>query len=203
MRLLAASIALGLALGMPGTAEAQLRNAYGSVGYQFVEAVRKRDTATMLDFVRANGSAMINFRDDRGESAMHIVTVQRNGEWLAYFLAQGGDPNLANRTGDTPLHLAARSGWSEGMELLLRRKARVDAANRLGETPLIIAVQQRQLGAVRRLLEAGADPNRTDNASGRSARDYAKLDTRSGREILQLLDSVKPAAAKPVAGPKL
>jgi ankyrin repeat protein len=175
--------------------------AFGSIGYQFVEAVRDRDAGKMLDLVRSNGAAMINFRNDRGESAMHVVTTQRNGEWLGYFLSQGGDANLPDRNGDTPLHLAARSGWGEGMDQLLRQRARVDASNKLGETPLIVAVQGRQVAVIRRLLEAGANANKPDNASGRSARDYAKLDTRSGREMLALMDSVKPRTA--AAGPKL
>jgi ankyrin repeat protein len=132
---------------------------------------------------------------------MHVVTTQRNGEWLGYFLSQGGDANLPDRNGDTPLHLAARSGWGEGMDQLLRQRARVDASNKLGETPLIVAVQGRQVAVIRRLLEAGANANKPDNASGRSARDYAKLDTRSGREMLALMDSVKPRTA--AAGPKL
>jgi ankyrin repeat protein len=198
LKVLGVSVVLVTAIPQAGA-----QTATGSIGYQFVEAVRDRELNKMLDIVRSNGAAMINFRNDRGESAMHLVTSQRNGDWLGYFLSQGGDANLPDRNGDTPLHVAARSGWSDGMELLLRRRARVDAANKLGETPLIVAVQGRQLAAVRRLLEAGANPAKPDNASGRSARDYAKLDTRSGREILSLMDSIKPRAAAAVAGPKL
>jgi hypothetical protein len=65
------------------------------------------------------------------------------------------------------------------------------------------AVQARQLPIIRRLLQAGANPDRRDSARGRSARDYAKLDTRSGAAILQLMDTVKGRTARPVAGPKI
>jgi ankyrin repeat protein len=78
----------------------------------------------------------------------------------------------------------------------------VDRTNRLGETALIAAVQQRQMPVIRRLLEAGASPDKTDNATGRSARDYAKLDTR-GAEMIRLMDTVKGSAPKPAAGPRL
>jgi hypothetical protein len=55
---------------------------------------------------------------------------------------------------------------------------------------------------VRRLVQAGASPDKTDNASGRSARDYAKLDAR-GVEMLRIMDTAKPAKPKTVAGPGL
>jgi len=196
----------GILAALPGVASAQTAGVGGSVsvGYQFLSAVRDRDTNKALGLLQSNGAAVINFRTDNGESALHVVASNRDLTWLGYLVQEGGDVNLPNRqNGDTPLHIAARSGWLEGVDLLVGRRARVDATNRLGETPLIVAVQHRQLPVIRRLLEVGADPSRTDNASGRSARDYAKLDSRSGREITQLMDTVKPKAARPVAGPKL
>jgi ankyrin repeat protein len=202
MKLLAAAI--GLMLTVPGLATAQgRRSAYGADGYGFVEAVKQRDTSKVLNYLQANGAAMLNFRNDKGEGALHVVTARRDSEWLAFFLSRGGDPNVGNGAGDTPLHLAARSGWDEGLKMLLDQRAGVDRTNRLGETPLIVAVQARQMPMIRRLLEAGANPDRRDSASGRSARDYARLDQRSGMAILQLMDSVKGRAARAVAGPKL
>jgi hypothetical protein len=47
---------------------------------------------------------------------------------------------------------------------------------------------------VRLLLNAGADPDRTDSAAGYSARDYATRDTRS-RDILKLITDKKPKPA--------
>jgi len=196
----------GLAAALPAMGSAQTMGVGGSVsvGYQFLSAVRERDTNKALGLIQSNGAAVINFRTDSGESALHVVTMSRDSTWLGYLISQGGDVNLPNRRdGDTALHLAARSGWMDGVDLLIGKRAKVDATNRLGETPLIVAVQHRQLPVIRRLLEVGADPSRTDNASGRSARDYARLDSRSGREITQLMDTVKPKATRPVAGPKL
>ena len=197
--------AAGLALMAPVSAGAQVaRNAYGADGYGFVEAVKGRDSGKVLNYLSSNGAAaMLNFRNDKGESALTVVTARRDGDWLAFFLAKGGDPNLGNAAGDTPLHLAARGGWDEGVQTLLTARAQVDRPNRLGETPLIAAVQARQLPVIRRLLQAGANPDRRDSASGRSARDYARLDNRSGSAIITLMDTVKGRAAKPVSGPKL
>jgi uncharacterized protein len=47
---------------------------------------------------------------------------------------------------------------------------------------------------VRLLLAAGANPDKTDNAAGLSARDYAARDTRS-RDILQAIEAKKPKPA--------
>lgn len=175
---------------------------FANTGYSFIQAVRERDGSKATELLKAPGSTVINFRDDRGEGALHILAGRRDLEWLSFMIANKADVNLANRTGDTPLIIAARVGFLEGVDLLLRSRAQVDRANRLGETALIIAVQQRQMPVVRRLVEAGADPNRTDNATGRSARDYAKVDAR-GAEMLRIMDQAKPKAPAVVAGPKL
>lgn len=184
---------------VPIAADAQ----YASTGIQFLQAVKERDGAKANELLRANGSAIINYRPDGGdEPALHTLVARRDIEWLGFMLSSGGDPNLQSTKGDTALLVAARNGWLDGVNLLLRGKARVDLGNRMGETPLIVAVQQRQTAVVKRLLEAGANPDKTDNATGRSARDYAKEDRRS-TELLRLIETIKPTGARQVAGPKL
>jgi ankyrin repeat protein len=94
---------------------------------------------------------------------------------------------------------ATRVGFQSAIEWLVGLGAKVNATNRMGETPLIIAVQQRETPIVKLLLNAGADPDRTDHAAGYSARDYATRDPRA-REIVKLIEEKKPkgtvAAAK-------
>jgi ankyrin repeat protein len=188
---------LALSLAMPASAQVQ------SPGYSFIQAVRERDGNKAIDLVQQPGSTVVNYRDDKGDAAIHIVTSQRDVTWLRFLVGQGADVNIANRDGDTPLIVASRIGFAEGAEYLLGRGAQIDRTNRRGETALIIAVQQRNVPLVRLLAERGANPDRTDNATGRSARDYAKLDSR-GPEMLKAMDAAK-AAKKPVeiAGPKL
>lgn len=193
--------ALGALLLMSVTVPAAAQ--FTSPGYSFLQAVRERDGNKANELVQQPGSRVVNYRDEKGEAAIHIVTARRDLTWLRFLMAQGADLNVANSSGDTPLIIAARIGFSEGADALLGRGAQVDKPNRRGETPLIIAVQQRNLALVRLLAERGANPDRTDNATGRSARDYAKLDSR-GPELLRVMDQAK-AAKKPVevAGPKL
>jgi ankyrin repeat protein len=71
--------------------------------------------------------------------------------------------------------LASQLGYVEGIGILAAKGARVDTANDAGETPLILAVHRRDIPMVKILLAGGADPGRSDN-SGRTARDYAKLE---------------------------
>ncbi len=175
---------------------------YAPAGLGFLQAVRDRDGAKVEELLAADGSTVVNYRNDRGEAALHIVAARRDQTYLGYLLSKGADANIQTKAGDTPLIVAARIGDAEAVDRLLRSRARVDLANRAGETPLIIAVQQRHPPVVRRLLEAGADADRKDNATGRSARDYASLDRRNP-ELLKLLETVKPAKAAGVAGPKL
>lgn len=174
-----------------------------SAGYSFLQAVRERDGNKATDLVQQPGSNVVNYRGDDGAAGLHIVTAQRDLTWLRFMIGHGADLNVGNRAGDTPLIVAARIGFAEGADLLLSRGAQVDRTNRRGETPLIIAVQQRNIAMVKLLAEHGANPDRTDNTTGRSARDYAKVDSR-GPEMLRAMDAAK-AAKKPeiIAGPKL
>lgn len=171
-------------------------------GYSFLQAVRERDGSKATEMLSAPGATVVNFRDDKGDGALHIVAARRDLTWLNFMIGKRADVNLTNRGGETALLIASRIGFVEGVDTLLQSGAQVDKPNRLGETALIIAVQQRQMAVVRRLVEAGANPDKTDNATGRSARDYARMDAR-GAELLRIMDQTtarKPAA---VAGPKL
>ena len=47
---------------------------------------------------------------------------------------------------------------------------------------------------MRLLLDAGANPDKTDNAAGLSARDYATRDPRA-RDILNLINATRPKPA--------
>ena len=180
------ALALAAAL-LAAPATAQLS---GSDGEAFVKAMKEGNANEAVKLVEKPGSTVVNYRGDDGNAGLHYATRARNGNWVGFLLSRGADPNLGDKNGDTPLILSARMGFSEGAARLLMRRALVDKTNKLGETALIVAVQQRQAGIVKMLLEAGADPDKTDHASGYSAREYAKRDTRSP-DIIKLIETVK------------
>ncbi len=165
---------------------------WGTDADRFVTAVKERRGSLATDLLTVR-PALIDSKDHGGDTGLIVAISRRDFDWITFLLEKGADPDIAARSGDTPLIIAARLGYFAGARELLARKAKVDAPNRKGETALIIAVQQRDLPLVRLLLSVGANPDKTDNAAGYSARDYAKRDARS-REILRLIESRKPAA---------
>lgn len=176
-----------------------------SAGFKFLEAVRKKDGAAVEQTLSEPGTTIVNTRDvTSGQTALHIVTQRRDLTWMNFMLAKGANVNARDGRGVTPLQLASNLGFIEGIELLVENRARVDDPNDAGETPLMSAVHRRDTGMMRILLKAGADPDRKDN-SGRSARDYAMLDGRSGPLVSEIEASAKPrgqrAGSRPVYGP--
>jgi ankyrin repeat protein len=172
-----------------------------SDSYNFLKAVRSRDTETAMALVADPRSTAINARGSDGDGALHILVRSRSQTdltWIVYFLSRGARPDLQNRDGDTPLMLAARAGWIEAAEALLARGANINLANGRGETPLIRAVQLRDIAMVRVLIANGADPSHTDSVAGYSALDYARRDTRAAA-ILRVLEAPRPA--RRTAGP--
>lgn len=186
--LLAAMLVVGVAIAT-APAGAQMF----SDGFKFLKAVEDKDRRTVIELVNKN-KTVVDTRDlAKGHTALHIAVQRRDLDWMSYLLGLNANPNLTDKDGATPLTLASQMGFAEGVALLSERGARVDVANSAGETPLMAAVHRRDLGLLRTLLAAGADPDRRDN-SGRSARDYAALN--GGGVILNELNRLADANKK-------
>lgn len=166
-----------------------------SEGSKFLQAVDKKESQTVIDMLAAPGSTIINSRDlTTNRTGLHIVVERRDEAWVKFLLARGADPNLADSKGVTPLLLAVRIGFMPGVEALVAAHARVDEENQAGETPLISAVHSRNLDLVRVLLKAGADPAHADS-SGRTARDYARLEGPQTTVLAELDRNAKPRSS--------
>lgn len=194
-----AALAVSLVLATPARADF-------SDGYKFLDSVKKKE-GDKVEQAIMDSSQIINSRDvSTGETALHIVTQRRDLTWLNYLVGHGANVNQGDDHGLTPLQLAVNLGWREGAEFLVEHGARTDVSNDAGETPLISAVHRHDKELMKVLLQVGADPDRADN-SGRSARDYAKLEGEDGNNLLSTIDTYarKGAAksSKPVYGPVL
>jgi ankyrin repeat protein len=194
----ACGLALAAALAFAAPAAAQF-----SDGYNFLKAVRDKDVLKAKGLIDKPGSTIINARDgDTGETALMIAIRRRDTPWMGFLLQNGADPNLRDREGNSPLVVAAMNAFPDGVRVLIASKASVDAPNSRGETPLIKAVHMKDATSVQLLLAAGADPDRTDNLAGMSARDYAARDVRQGPIAKQLAEAPKKSA-KSGMGPSL
>ena len=186
-----------LSIALPTPALAQF-----SKYYKFLEAMRNRNKEAdqkqlAIDALSEPGSSIVNTRDSTtGQTALHIVTAERDLPWISYLLAHGADANARDVKGGTPLALASTLGFAEGVQLLINGGARIDEAGGTGETPLISAVLRRDLAMMRVLLKAGANPDRADNSGG-TARDYARLQDRSGTLLGEIDTNAKPQSSAP------
>jgi uncharacterized protein len=197
MKLLKIAIfAGGLLLSTPAMSQDSGGGGLGSDGDKFVEAVNKADGDTALQLIQDHPT-IVDSKDAKGDTGLIIAIRRSDRDWTGFLLNKGADPNLQGANGDTPLITAARSRSNQAVEVagwLLGLGAKVDGTNRKGETPLIIAVQTGNADMVKALLDAGANPDRTDAVAGYSARDYANRDSRA-RAIQKLINDKKPKAA--------
>jgi ankyrin repeat protein len=194
-----AGLALALAV-TPLSVAAQGLGLNASDGEAFLSAVKDGDSNKAVELANQPGSRVVSYRGYSGDTALHIVTRKRELDWVGFLLNKGADANVADSNGDTPLAIAASIGFEEAAAYMLAKGARVDSINRRGETALAIAVQQRHPRMVELLLKAGANPDKPDRVSGYTPREYAKRDTRNP-QMLRLIETVKPAAKRPAAGP--
>ncbi|MDG2533647.1 ankyrin repeat domain-containing protein [Sphingomonas sp. HITSZ_GF] len=197
----AAGAALLMLAALPASAQ------QFSDSYNFLNAIRETDGSKVNKYLEDKTLRIVNTKDRQtGEGALHIVVKRNDSTYLRVLLQQDDiNANLQDNRGNTPLILAAERGWDEGVAILIKYGANVNMPNSSGETPLIRAVQVHDIEVARALLAAGANPDRTDNVTGKSARDYARDETRYPQIARLLADAAKggkSSAAAP-AGPRL
>lgn len=103
----------------------------------------------------------IDARDEDGESALMGAAKAGRSELVRTLLARGADPALQDIWGYTALTWSAsQTDNPETVAALLSAGAPVDALDDKGRAALLHAASHGRLGAVRALLEGGADPRR-------------------------------------------
>jgi uncharacterized protein len=170
--------------------------------YNFLKAVKDKDGGKATEFLDKPGTTIVNVRDsDSGDTALLIAARRQDDVWIGFLVQRGADINARDRQGYSALMLAAGAGWSEGVRILVALRTQLDQQNRIGETALALAIQKRDAFVTKQLLDAGANPDITDN-SGASARSIAESDPR-GAALARLLKEVPVKKARPVQGPSL
>lgn len=112
----------------------------------------------------------VEARTAQDESPLMMAALKGHLELVRQLIGRDAD---VNKPGWTALHYAATNGHVAVMQLLLDHHAYIDAESPNGTTPLMMAAQYGSPGAVKLLLEAGADPL-LKNQFGLTAIDFAQ-----------------------------
>jgi ankyrin repeat protein len=124
-----------------------------------------------------NGPIEYNGFGDRFEIERETALTYyiKNGNWygpLFDVISNGGDVNLANKAGETPMQVAVERSWPYVVTQLVKHGAWLKPENpdpdervdlNTGATRLLCVIMEGRDGnAVKKILEEGADPNKTD-----------------------------------------
>ncbi|KAH7864744.1 hypothetical protein Vadar_033323 [Vaccinium darrowii] len=100
----------------------------------------------------------VNMKDRKGETPLNYATLGQQNQTVAWLMANGANPNLANEKGFCGLHYAAEKGLKDLMRLLISKGAEIEAESHAG-TPLQCAAAHGRKEAVKMLLDRKANPN--------------------------------------------
>nr|TKW39240.1 hypothetical protein SEVIR_1G165900v2 [Setaria viridis] len=104
----------------------------------------------------------VNATDDSGDTPLAYAVRSGTLDIVQYLLDHDANPDKPNGKGSTALHLAAAGGNCDIVKALLSKGANVDSFCDTG-TPLHMAAFFKQDGAMKILLDRGADCNKVFN----------------------------------------
>jgi ankyrin repeat protein len=106
---------------------------------------------------------LINARDADGKTALHWASLYGQTKVMELLLANKADVNSLDEEGFTPLHCAATFNQSDAVKLLVANKANMNLkVPKYGWTALRLTVIHGHMATAEALLNAGADPNVSD-----------------------------------------
>ncbi|KAM0895961.1 hypothetical protein ACQ4PT_023487 [Festuca glaucescens] len=125
---------------------------------------------TVLHWAACNGDLelarlLLKKGADPGATNLHNAATRAHLEVVALLLHHGADPNNVVNCVFTPLVVSIVSSSLECMKLLIKARANVNTGGFSGTTPLFIACSLSDaVPFVKCLLDAGANPNASDEA---------------------------------------
>ena len=123
---------------------------YASSRNGHLEVVRK-----LLDH-----GALVNETINSGATALHGASAFGQEQVARLLIERGAKLDMTTKHGELPLHTAARNGYMHVVSLLLSTDKSVIDKRRFsdGSTALHLAVEKQWAGAVKELIDWGADP---------------------------------------------
>ncbi len=141
-------------------------------------------------------SRMLDAGADAHLTPLQLAVLQGNATEVDRLLANGADPNEADRYHWGPLHFAVPLADQEVVSALLATGTNPHARTGSGATALHLAASQAPASVVEALLRAGADPDVRDEASGKTPLHYA-AQYRERARLLPVIAALIRAGADP------
>jgi len=131
----------------------------GNDSTTLLEASRNGCLDQVREVLERNVDMDIDIKDENGRTPLWFVAGTTDLKVAKTLLDRGADVNTADDGELTPLMIAAEQGCEEIGTLLLERGANLHAHCKDGWTSLHTAATHGHVGLVRKLLDAGADPD--------------------------------------------
>ncbi len=112
-------------------------------GNHRIHDLAKAGTGEPLKALLAKEPSLLNVKNVRGSTPLHLAAINPDGTVMETLLAAGAEVNVADEEGFTPLHMAAFHRQADYALLLLEAGADVNAKTASGRTPLSMAEKAR------------------------------------------------------------
>jgi ankyrin repeat protein len=129
----------------------------------------RKPSLSVVELLLQRSQTVVDVLNQHGESPLMLAALGGYEQICQRLIARQAD---VNKPGWTALHYAATGGHVAIIQMLLDAHAYIDAASPNGSTPLMMAARYGTVDAVKRLLNAGADPT-LKNDLGLTAVDFA------------------------------
>lgn len=119
------------------------------------DATMMRTTAE-LEALLKEPSTDINSRDSEGRSPLHLAVKDRNFSSLELLISGDADINSQDNEGSTPLHQSLKMGKKGVMNAfnkLIDSEADINLQDNSGRSPLHLAIQQKNITAIKTLVQ--------------------------------------------------
>lgn len=147
-------------------------NTLNAAGEHALFLAIRDDAPGVAAFLVGQPKVNVEARTAQGESPLMMAAIKGQLELASRLIARKAE---VNKPGWTPLHYAVSRDTETStamVRLLLEHHAYIDAESPNGTTPLMMAAHYGSAGAVKLLLEEGADPL-IRNQRGLTAIDFA------------------------------